>query len=59
MTRRVLCDENMPHKLRQALAEFDTATVQYMGFGGLKNGELLSAAEVAGFEVLVTGDKTL
>jgi len=59
VTRRVLCDENMPHKLRQALAEFDTATVQYMGFGGLKNGELLSAAEVAGFEVLVTGDKTL
>jgi len=31
----------------------------YMGFGGLKNGELLSAAEVAGFEVIVTGDKTL
>ena len=58
MTRCVLCDEN-PHKLRRALAEFDTATVQYMGFGGLKNGELLSAAEVAGFEVLVTGDKTL
>jgi hypothetical protein len=57
--RRVLCDENRPHKLRYALAEFDTATVQYMGFGGLKNGELLSAAEVAGFDVLVTGDKTL
>ena len=25
----------------------------------MKNGELLSAAEVAGFEVIVTGDKTL
>ena len=59
MTRRIPCDENMPHKLRHALAEFDTATVQYMGFGGLKNGELLSAAEAAGFDVLVTGDKTL
>jgi hypothetical protein len=47
----------MPHKLRHALAEFDTATVQYMGLGGLKNGELLSAAEVAGFDVLITGDK--
>jgi hypothetical protein len=34
-----------------ALAEFDTATVQYMGFGRLKNGELLSAAEAAGFDV--------
>jgi len=28
-----------------------------MGLGGLKNGELLSAAEVAGFDVLITGDK--
>jgi hypothetical protein len=47
----------MPHKLRHALAEFATATVQDMGLGGLKNGELLSAAEVAGFDVLITGDK--
>jgi hypothetical protein len=57
--RRVLCDENMPHKLRSALGAFDVATVQYMGFSGLNNGELLSAAEEAGFDVLVTGDKTL
>lgn len=57
--RRVLCDENMPHKLRSALGAFDVATVQYMGLSGLNNGELLSAAEEAGFDVLVTGDKTL
>jgi hypothetical protein len=56
---RVLLDENMAHKLRRGLAAFDTATVQYIGFGGLKNGELLSAAEAAGFAVFVTGDKTL
>jgi hypothetical protein len=57
--RRVLCDENMPHKLRSSLRTFDVATVQYMGFSGLNNGELLNAAEKAGFDVLVTGDKTL
>jgi hypothetical protein len=57
--RRVLCDENMPHKLRSALGTFDVATVQYMGFSGLNNGELLNAAEEAGFDALVTGDKPL
>jgi len=56
---RVLLDENMPHRLRIALAEFDTFTVQYMGFSGLKNGELLKESEAAGFDVLITGDKTM
>jgi hypothetical protein len=32
-------------------------TVQYMGWAGLKNGELLGTAETAGFDVFVTGDK--
>jgi hypothetical protein len=56
---RVLLDENMAVKLRLALSQFETATVRYMGFAGLKNGELLNAAELAGFDVLITGDKTL
>ena len=30
-----------------------------MGWGGVKNGKLLEAAERAGFDVLITGDKTL
>jgi hypothetical protein len=53
---RVPLDENIPHKLRHELAQFDAATVQYMGFSGLKNGELLDAAEAAEFNVLLTGD---
>jgi len=56
---RCLLDENLPHKLRSGLSEFDSVTVQYAGFSGLKNGELLNAAEAAGFDILVTGDKTL
>jgi hypothetical protein len=42
-----------------ALSAFDVATVQYRGWSGLKNGELLHAAESAGFTVFITGDKTL
>jgi hypothetical protein len=34
-------------------------TAAYAGFAGLKNGQLLDAAEAAGFAVLLTGDKTL
>ena len=56
---RVLLDENIPKALRKALGGFDVSTVQYMGWAGLKNGELLSAAEAAGFDVFVTGDKTV
>jgi hypothetical protein len=56
---RVLLDENLPHKLRAHLANHDTATVAYLGWGGLKNGELLKSAEEAGFDVFVTGDRAL
>jgi hypothetical protein len=57
--KKVLCDEPLPHKLRHALTEFETVTVQYAGFSGLKNGQLLSAAQSAGFDVFITGDRTL
>jgi hypothetical protein len=56
---KVLLDENLPHDLRRALSALDPVTAQYSGWAGLKNGELLTAAEDAGFEVLVTGDKTV
>ena len=34
-------------------------TVQRQSWAGLKNGQLLDAAEAAGFTVLVTGDRNL
>jgi hypothetical protein len=34
-------------------------TAAFAGFSGLKNGELLAAAEGAGFDIVVIGDKTL
>jgi len=34
-------------------------TATYAGFSGLRNGALLSAAEAAGFDVVVTGDLSM
>jgi hypothetical protein len=56
---RVLLDEDLPHKLRLAIPNHDVSTVAHLGWKGLKNGELLRAAEDAGFEVFVTADKKL
>ena len=56
---KVLLDENLPHRLRNRLGSHEAFTVSYMGWAGLKNGELLKVAEEAGFEVFVTGDQTL
>lgn len=54
---RVLLDENIPHKLRGLLKGHETVTVAFQGWVGFKNGELLRAAEDAGFDVLITSDK--
>jgi hypothetical protein len=59
---KVLFDHNLPHKLRTGLDAFgghEIVTASYMGWGNLKNGELLRIAEGSGFEVLVTGDQSL
>jgi len=42
---KVLLDHNLPHKLRTILGKHDIVTASYMGWGELKNGELLRAAE--------------
>jgi len=56
---RVLLDENLDHASRKLLGQHDVVTVTYMGWAGLKNGELLQAAESNGFDVFLTGDQTL
>ena len=54
---RILIDECMDERFRNALPGHDCQTARYAGFAGLKNGELLTAAETAGFEVFVTVDQ--
>ena len=56
---KVLLDENLPHRLRLRLGSHEAFTVSYLGWAGLKNGELITTAEQAGFEVFITGDQTL
>ena len=59
---RVLFDHNLPHKLRTSLGKLskhEIITASYMGWGDLKNGELLRTAEETGIEVFVTGDRSL
>ena len=55
----MLLDENLPHKLCRYLLSHMVETVRQRGWGGLKNGELLRAAENASFEVFVTADLNL
>ncbi|MGP8245290.1 MAG: hypothetical protein ACLQVN_12320 [Bryobacteraceae bacterium] len=55
-------DHNLPHKLRNnlgTLGEHEIVTASHMGWGELKNGELLRTAEENGIEVFVTGDQSL
>jgi hypothetical protein len=56
---RVLLDENIPHGLRGLLPEHEAFTVAYMNWAGMKNGELLRAADEAGFDVLITSDQSI
>lgn len=54
---RILLDECINHRLRNHLTGHQCQSARYAGFGGLKNGELLAAAEGAGFDVLLTVDR--
>ena len=56
---RVLLDEGVPEALRHAFsARVEVATVRFCGFVGMRNGDLIRAAEPM-FDVLVTVDKRL
>lgn len=56
---KVLFDQGTPVPLRRSLSEHQVATAAEMGWSQLTNGDLLSAASEAGFNVLVTTDQNL
>lgn len=56
---KLLLDENLPQLLRHEIVGHDCATVAYMGWGGIDNGELLVRAASAGFAALMTKDANL
>jgi predicted nuclease of predicted toxin-antitoxin system len=57
--KRILLDQNAPIGLRDILKEFEVSTAHAMGWAAYSNGDLIAAAEQAGFEVLITADKNL
>jgi hypothetical protein len=56
---QVLLDECIPRKLRNTLPDHECHTVPEAGLAGQKNGDLLSLAEAAGFDLFITMDKGL
>ncbi|MGA2881300.1 MAG: hypothetical protein ABSG13_20315 [Bryobacteraceae bacterium] len=56
---RVLFDQATPVPIRPFLEGHTVGTAAHEGWDRLQNGELLNAAEAAGFEVLLTTDKNM
>jgi hypothetical protein len=57
--KRVLFDHCVPQPFRTHLMGCVVSTAVELGWAKLKNGELLDAAQAAGFEVLITADQSL
>ncbi len=55
----VLFDQGTPIGIRHSLHEHTVRTATQQGWSTLLNGQLLRAAEAAGFDVLVTTDTSL
>jgi hypothetical protein len=56
---RVLFDNGTPRGVAAALADHIVEEARSRGWDTLKNGELLDAAEAAGFNVFVTTDRNI
>ena len=56
---RILIDENLPISFfSELLAEFETKTINELGWSGISNGVLLRRIE-GNFDVFVIGDKNM
>ncbi len=56
---RFLFDHGTPAPLRRDLPQHSVETAYERGWANLQNGDLLRAAEDAGFEVMITTDQNL
>jgi GNAT superfamily N-acetyltransferase len=56
---RVLFDNGTPRGVARALVDHVVEEARSRGWDTLRNGELLDAAEAAGFEVFVTTDRNI
>ncbi len=56
---KILLDECIDQKLRLLFIGHDCQTAGYAKLAGLKNGVLLAAAELVGFELMITTDQEI
>ena len=56
---KILFDQGTPAPLRRMLVDHVVITAHELGWSTLKNGDLLQAAENAGFDAFVTTDQNL
>jgi hypothetical protein len=56
---RILFDHGTPAPLRASLVGHSVTRTQDLGWDRFNNGELLTAAEHAGFDLLLTTDKNI
>jgi hypothetical protein len=56
---RILFDVNVPRPLARLLTRHDVELADALGWRELTNGDLLSAAEQAGFDLMLTADTNL
>ena len=54
---RILIDECIDEQFRSSLRRHDCQTARYAGLAGLKNSDLLTAAEAKKFDVFLTVDQ--
>ena len=54
---RILIDECIDERFRKSLPGHDCQTARYAGLAGLKNGDLLTAAETGKFDIFLTVDQ--
>jgi hypothetical protein len=54
---RILIDECIDERFRNSWSGHDCQTALYAGLAGLKNGDLLAAAETKKFDVFLTVDQ--
>lgn len=54
---KILLDHTVPHGLRGNLNDHVVHTANYLGWGELRNGDLLEAASNQSYDILITCDQ--
>jgi len=56
---RILLDQNAPIGIRRFLADYEVVPARMMGWGEITSGDLIRAADEAGFAIMITCDRNI